>query len=338
MKKIVYAGLHRENLHLLYGHFHVSAIAHIEYFDKHTFNPVNFIFKAIYWMRRHNRCRPVELLMLKIWTAAKPLSSSVFHDYRDYLEAISRNRTDVLDFNHPDSVAGYIKDNGVGLLIVNTWEMLPKQIISAPELGTINVHPSKLPKYRGALPTLWALKYKDTESAITYMLLDDAVDGGNIICQHEFALNAEDNWRTIEGKATEVITATFLNAVIGYIEGRLVPYPQDLSNGSFTDKYERYRKIDWNAESAAEIFNKVNLYPFVEPDVYCFTYYRGRKLFIKKVALCKEVRSGRGKFSIAGLYLFAHVSGGAIKMKLFRDIGFLPSIRMLFQKAELTFS
>lgn len=336
MKKIVYAGLHRENFQLLYGHFHVSAIAHIDYFNKRTINPVNCIFKTIYWLRRNNRCRPVELLLLKIWVTAKHLSSSVFFDYKDYLETASRNRTDVLDFNCPDDVAGYIKDNKVDLLIVNTWEMLPSKIIFSPKLGTINVHPSKLPKYRGALPTLWALKNKDTESAITYMLLDDAVDGGNIICQHEFTLNSQDNWRTIEEKSTAVIMATFINAVTGYIEGRLVPYPQNLSDGSFTEKYERYRKIDWETESAAEIFNKVNIYPFVEPDVYCFTYYRGKELPIKKAVLCKEAPSGRGRFSIAGLYLFASTSEGAVKIKLFRDIGFLPSVRMLCQRTAVT--
>lgn len=335
MNKVVYVGLHKENLFLLYGNFNVSAVAHIDAFDKNTFNPVNYIFKSVYFFRKYNRCRLLELFLLEIWMLTKRLSTSTFYSYGDYLEAISRNKTNIIDFCFPDKVETFIRNNEIDLLIVNTWEMLPRKIINAPKLGTVNVHPSKLPKYRGALPTLWALKNRDAESAITYILLDDSVDGGNIISQHTFGMTIEDNWFTIEEKATKVIKNTFVNMLTNYIEKCLMPYPQNKTELSFTDKYEHYRKICWDKEKAMDIFNKVNLYPFVEPDYFCFTYYRGKKVFIKKATIENLEWKSKNKFFINGFYLCVNAKGGVIKMKLFRDIDIIPSIYMFFQRSNL---
>lgn len=330
--KIIYAGLHKETLPLLCDNFDVVGVAQIDFFSKKTLNPFNYVFKLIYLLRRRDKFRSLELFLLKIWLLVKWFSSSVFYDYRDYIETISCDGAKIIDFDHSDEANTYIKTEKVDLLVVNTWEMLPANIIFSPRLGTINVHPSKLPQYRGALPTLWSLKNRDTESAITYMVLDNSMDGGKIIRQHNFSLDSSDDWHSIELKATKVITETIVRVLLDYYTGEVTPHSQDLLITSFTSKYEDYRRIDWQKEAGRDIYNKINLYPFVEADVFCYTFHRNRKIFIKGATIKSKVATdiNKNRFFIAGLCLCVDMGNVMIEIRLFRDLDFFSSVSLIF--------
>ncbi len=82
--------------------------------------------------------------------------------------------------------------------------ILPENIINLPPLGTINVHGSLLPKYRGAAPIQWALINGETETGITIMQMDKGVDTGDILLQEKLHIGPEDTAGSLSGKLAEL--------------------------------------------------------------------------------------------------------------------------------------
>ena len=76
-------------------------------------------------------------------------------------------------------------------------QLLPQTVLDIPPCGTINLHPSLLPKYRGAAPIQWALINGETETGVTLMLLDAGEDTGDIICMERISIGAEDTAATL---------------------------------------------------------------------------------------------------------------------------------------------
>ena len=82
--------------------------------------------------------------------------------------------------------------------------ILPENIINLPPLGTINVHGSLLPKYRGAAPIQWVLINGETETGITIMQMDKGVDTGDILLQEKLPIRPEDTADSLSGKLAEL--------------------------------------------------------------------------------------------------------------------------------------
>jgi len=280
--KYIYVGWNPETPLILSKdkNFELVAVSLIESFFTKTINPVNFIFKAVYSLRRMEKLRWLEVLSSLKWKLFKSLSSSIFFVYKDYLALISEKKVNILDFADNQRIEKYIRDNDVDLIVVNTWDLLSKNIVELPKFGTINIHPSKLPKYRGALPTLWALKNGDKETAVTYILLDDSIDGGKIISQHIFPISSSDDAISLESKIKEIIEKTLAQDISGYLDGKIIPQKQT-GEATFTAKYEDYKKIDWQNENGRDIYNKIKLYPYLGHAEYCYIMLNDKKVLIK---------------------------------------------------------
>lgn len=330
-KKIVYAGLDIETLFLLCNEdsFNVLSVGKIESFKTRTLNPVNWIFKAVYLLRIRDTSRPLEIFLICIWIIASPLSSAVFRKYAQYLRLISKKRIKVLDFDD-SRTTDFIKAEIIDLIVVNAWGILPEAIVLAPRFGTVNIHPSKLPQYRGALPTLWALKNKDNETAVTYMLLDRDVDTGKIISRHVFRMNGNEDWLSMENKVADIIKKTLISDLKKYFSGELEPFSQDESVRSGTGRYMEYLKIDWREENAEDIYNKINLYPFLEPGLHCYFYLGKHKIEVKKAELSKGTVSMRPrKYAINGLNVSFQAKDDIIIGRLFESFSFIDSVKLI---------
>ena len=75
------------------------------------------------------------------------------------------------------------------LFCVIAFKILPGITLQIPTLGAVNVHPSLLPKYRGAAPINWAIANGEVETGITVFRLGAVIDGGDILCQEKFAIH-----------------------------------------------------------------------------------------------------------------------------------------------------
>ena len=78
--------------------------------------------------------------------------------------------------------------------------ILPQALLDLPKLGALNVHPSLLPKYRGATPIQTALRNGDVETGVSIMLMDAGMDTGDIVLQERVAIDASDDYGTLHDR------------------------------------------------------------------------------------------------------------------------------------------
>jgi methionyl-tRNA formyltransferase len=335
--RVIYIGYHIETLLLLYAdkRFHVAGTGLIdEFLSSGTLNPVNALFKLIYGLRRRNQYRLLEKILLWAWIKTSRFATSFYYRYSEYLKALSESATVLVDFSNSREAMDFIASNSVDVMVVCSWSILSDEIVTLPKYGTVNIHPSKLPQYRGALPTLWSLKNGDRESAVTYFIINKAVDAGAIIGQHAFSLGEGDDWHCVENKIDGILRATLLSDLNGYIGGEIKPITQDMRIKSNTGRYYEYMKIDWDNENGNDIYNKVNLYPFIVPGDYCYTFINGKKIVIKKAGFnnSQAVLPKAGHYQVRGITLCIQAKLGTIDCGLFSGLLLKDSLLFLLKR------
>ncbi|MEW6051496.1 MAG: methionyl-tRNA formyltransferase [Candidatus Zixiibacteriota bacterium] len=113
------------------------------------------------------------------------------------------------------------------LFVVVAFRILPERLFTLPRLGSMNVHASLLPRYRGAAPINWALINGDTETGLTSFFLRKDVDTGDMILQEKVAINDDDIFDTLYTRLSS-LAGPFLVRTLEMIEsGNLQPIQQD---------------------------------------------------------------------------------------------------------------
>ncbi len=129
------------------------------------------------------------------------------------------------------------------LFIVAAYgKIIPKEILDIPKHGTLNVHPSLLPKFRGASPVTSAILADERETGVSIMLLDEEVDHGPILAQARVEIDRED-W-PLKGSILEALLADeggklLVEVVAPWVRGELRPEPQQHEQAIHTKKYEK---------------------------------------------------------------------------------------------------
>lgn len=132
-------------------------------------------------------------------------------------------------------------------------KILPGNIINLPPLGTINVHGSLLPKYRGAAPVQWALINGETETGITIMQMDEGIDTGDILLQDRIPIGPADTAGTLSVKLAALGGAALGKALDLLRRDKLKPVKQDEKQASFAPLLKKEDgAVDWS-QSATEI-------------------------------------------------------------------------------------
>jgi len=143
------------------------------------------------------------------------------------------------------------------LFITVAFRILPREVYTLSKFGSINLHGSLLPKYRGAAPIQWAIINGDTETGLTTFLLEDKVDTGNIILQEKILIDPEDNFGTLYNKMKIVGSDLLLSTVKMIESGNVIYQKQEDSLATPAPKITKeICKIDWS-KSAEEIHNLV---------------------------------------------------------------------------------
>ena len=99
------------------------------------------------------------------------------------------------------------------LIIVIAFRMLPKEIWQIPKYGTINLHASLLPQYRGAAPINWAIINGETETGVTTFFIDEKIDTGKIILQKKIPIEQTDTAGTLHDKIMYKGAETLLETI-----------------------------------------------------------------------------------------------------------------------------
>lgn len=136
-------------------------------------------------------------------------------------------------------------------------QILPKSFLDIFPLGTLNVHGSLLPRYRGAAPVQRAILAGETITGISIMLLDAGMDTGPVLAQKEIAIGPEDTFGMVYKNLAELGAGLLIDTLRDWTAGRLAPVSQDDSLATYAPPIQKHElRIDWNS-GAKDIINKI---------------------------------------------------------------------------------
>ena len=196
--------------------------------------------------------------------------------------------------------------------------IIPEAILNYPKHGTINVHTSLLPRYRGASPIQTALLNGEAQTGVTIMKMDAGLDTGPIILQKPLNIAPEDTYTTLDEKMAKIAILGLLEAIPQYISGALQPVPQDNSKATTTKQLTREDgRVDWQ-KTAQEIYNQcrgLTPWPGVWTEFDPSTSLRASKRvkLIKIKPIDKNIKHGTWNMEQDGL--FVGCKTGAIEIE-----------------------
>jgi methionyl-tRNA formyltransferase len=136
-------------------------------------------------------------------------------------------------------------------------QFLKRNLLGVPRLATMNVHPSLLPKYRGASPIQWALANGDQETGVSVLHVTPKMDAGDILAQERVPIAPEDTYCTLEPRLATLGAKLLVRVLDGFREGDMQGVPQDESKVVFARKLTKEDgRVDWS-RSAEEIRNRL---------------------------------------------------------------------------------
>jgi len=129
-------------------------------------------------------------------------------------------------------------------------QILPQAVLDLPRYGTLNIHASLLPKYRGMSPISEAIFQGDTETGVTIMLIDAGVDTGPILLERTIPIDEDDTTGSLTIKLAALGASSLLEALPLWVQGKITPRPQDERFASHTHMLRKEDgKIDWNLQA-----------------------------------------------------------------------------------------
>jgi len=185
-----------------------------------------------------------------------------------------------------EALAAYQAD----LYIVAAFgQILPQAVLDLPRYGTLNIHASLLPKYRGVSPISEAILQGDSETGVTIMLIDAGVDTGPILLQRAIPIAGDDTTGSLTIKLAELGAGALLEALPLWVQGKITPQPQDERLASHTHMLRKEDgEIAWD-RPAAVLARAVRAYT---PWPSAYTCWHGKLL---KVVSAYAVTSEPGE-------------------------------------------
>ena len=167
-------------------------------------------------------------------------------------------------------------------VVVAFGQLLPAGIFDLPAHGTLNVHPSLLPKYRGAAPITHTLLAGEVITGVSIMRVDSGLDSGPVVARTKVAVNEEETSGQLEARLAER-GATLLLGILGsYLSGERLPEPQQDSSATYAPAIQKKDGcINWSG-TAIEVHNHIRAF---NPKPGCYTHFRGKTIKIWKVRL-----------------------------------------------------
>ena len=202
------------------------------------------------------------------------------------------------------------------LFVVVAFSILPDNILDIPKHGSINIHPSLLPKYRGSSPIQYSILNGDSETGVSIINLNSKIDSGNILAQEKVSVDKDANFGKMHEKLS-ILGSKMLIKVIDEISlNKDNPIKQDETKKTLAPKIKkndlRINPDDWNDLTA---YNKIRAF---DPDPGAYAYFNDKriKLFDAFLVSQKNDKSMRsGQLFVEGDSLFVCSSSRLIKIE-----------------------
>ena len=181
-----------------------------------------------------------------------------------------------LDSFHPDVI-----------VVAAFGQILPQSVLDMPRYGCLNVHPSLLPRFRGASPVAAAILAGDDFTGVSIMLMDKGLDTGPVLARAQVPISHWDTTGSLTRKLSQIAARLLPEVITHWLRGELVPQPQIESEATYSAPISKEEgRIDWHLP-AIELWRRVRAF---NPWPGCYTLWRGRRLkIIEAVPLPGEV-------------------------------------------------
>jgi methionyl-tRNA formyltransferase len=161
------------------------------------------------------------------------------------------------------------------IVVAAFGQILPEPVLNLPKYGCINIHPSLLPKYRGAVPVAASILNGDKFAGVTIMRMDKGLDTGPLLAQAQVPVLNYDNTGLLTDKLSLVGAFLLLEVLTCWTKGEIAPRPQDEAAASYFGTVTKESgEIDWS-QPADVIWRKIRAY---YPWPGCFTRWQGKTL------------------------------------------------------------
>lgn len=155
--------------------------------------------------------------------------------------------------------------------------ILPKAILDTPPHGCMNVHPSLLPRWRGASPITYAILHGETETGVTLMQMDEGLDTGAILKQRKVPLAQNETTGSLTEKLAQLAAEVVCAALPDFLAGKLTPQPQNNALATMTALVAKEDGLMNWSKSAVFLERAVRAY---QPWPTAYTHYRGEQFKI----------------------------------------------------------
>jgi methionyl-tRNA formyltransferase len=163
------------------------------------------------------------------------------------------------------------------MVVAAFGQILRPEVLTIPPSGVINVHPSLLPKYRGASPIAGALLAGEEETGVTIMLMDEGMDTGPILAQRTIEIDAEDTTGSLEETLGTLGAELLVDTLPRWLDGAVEARAQEDSDATYTRPVSKKDAvIDWELP-ALDIWYRIRAY---NPRPGARTYWKGNMLKI----------------------------------------------------------
>jgi len=184
-----------------------------------------------------------------------------------------------------EQLAGFRPDV---IVVAAFGQILPQSVLDIPGHGCINIHPSLLPRFRGASPVAAAILAGDEFTGVSIMLMDKGLDTGPVLARAQIPISRQDTTGSLTDKLSLIAARLLLEVLPRWLRGELTPQPQNEAEATYSASISKGDgEIDWRL-SAVEIWRRVRAF---HPWPGCFTHWRGKQLKIFEAVPLPEERT-----------------------------------------------
>lgn len=210
------------------------------------------------------------------------------------LTVMKKHKIRDLAFNSANSkeFKQFLLKENIDIVLIGTWrEKLTKEVIDLPTIGTINVHPSLLPKYRGPNPYLQTILNGEKFSGVTFHLMNEDFDKGPILAQQKIEILEGDTGKELKNKTifkARLICAELLEKLKN---GFIIPIEQDEKSATYYQNVSpEDMTLNFEKETSIELLRRIRAFHPWLP-----TYYEYKNSFFKIHPYETEIVEKRGK-------------------------------------------
>lgn len=177
----------------------------------------------------------------------------------------------------PESIDRLRQWNADVFVVAAFGQILPPTALDLPKHGSINIHASLLPRWRGAAPIQAAIRAGDAETGITIMLMDAGLDTGPMLAKRAIPIAADETGQSLHDKLAHLGAELLIETLPKYLSGIIQPQAQDESQASYAPRIKKEAgQIDWTQPALAieRLVRAFNPWPGA------FTNWQGRQLKI----------------------------------------------------------